>query len=111
MQSYCNLTPKTKFMEKISHDHYPNYWKEKKYMKSSQSSNIDDEVEDINTTSNGKVIPSPKQHGKMNQHFLMTETWSTLPCPGHSTRIRAESRRNGRNGRNLVGISCQWKPT
>ena len=43
-------------------------------MKSSQSSNIDDEVEDINTTSNGKVIPSPKQHGKMNQHFLMTET-------------------------------------
>ena len=43
-------------------------------MKSSQSSNIDDEVEDINTISNGKVIPSLKQHGKMNQHFLMTET-------------------------------------
>src|SRR6202789_1291449 len=74
MQSYCDLTPKTKFMEEISHDHYPNYWKEKKYMKSSQSSNIDDEVEDINTISNGKVIPSLKQHGKMNQHFLMTET-------------------------------------
>src|ERR1700678_3137834 len=36
---------------------------------------------------------------------------STLPCPGHSTQIRAESGRIGRNGRNLVGISCQWKPT
>src|ERR1700678_1531558 len=36
---------------------------------------------------------------------------NTLRCPGHTTRIRAESRRNGRNGRNLVGISCQWKPT
>ena len=74
MQSYCDLTPKTKYMEEISPDHYLNYWKEKKYMKSSQSSNIDDEVEDINTISNGKVIPSLKQHGKMNQHFLMTET-------------------------------------
>src|SRR5271155_2061059 len=74
MQSYCDLTLKTKFMEEISHDHYPNYWKEKKYMKLSQSSNIANEVEDINTISNGKVIPSPKQHGKMNQHFLMTET-------------------------------------
>src|ERR1700678_3892232 len=74
MQSYCDLTPKTKFMEEIFHDHYPNYWKEKKYMKLNQSSDIDDEVEDINTISNGKDIPSLKQHGKMNQHFLMTET-------------------------------------
>src|ERR1700678_3771236 len=73
MPSYYDLTPKTKFMEEISPDHYPNYWKEKKYMKLSQS-NIDDEVEDINTISNGKVIPSLKQHGKMNQHFPMTET-------------------------------------
>jgi hypothetical protein len=61
-------------MEEISHDHYLNYWKEKKYMKLSQSSNINDEVEDINTISSGKVIPSPKRHGKMNQHFLMMET-------------------------------------
>src|SRR5271168_2331125 len=74
MQSYCDLTPKMKSMGETSHDPYPNYWKEKKYTKSSRSSNIDDEVEDTNTTSNGKVIPSPKQHGKTNQHFLMTET-------------------------------------
>src|ERR1700678_1987273 len=74
MQSYCDLIPTTKYMEEISPDHYANYWKEKKYMKSSQSLNIDDEVKDINTISNGKVIPSPKQHGKMNQHFLMMET-------------------------------------
>src|ERR1700678_3220419 len=74
MQSYCDLIPTTKYMEEISPDHYANYWKEKKYMKSSQSLNIDDEVEDINTISNGKVIPSLKQHGKMSQHFLMTET-------------------------------------
>src|ERR1700678_1211054 len=58
MQSYCDLTPKTKFMEEISHAHYPNYWKEKKFTKSNQSSIIDDEVEDTNTISNGKVIPS-----------------------------------------------------
>src|ERR1700678_424234 len=74
MQSYCDPTPKTKYMEEISPDHYPNYWKEKKYMTLNQKSNIDDEVEDINIISNGKDIPSPKQHGKMNQHFLTTET-------------------------------------
>src|ERR1700678_1537910 len=63
-----------KFMEEISHAHYLNYWKERKYMKSSQSSNIDDEVEDTNTISNGKVIPSQKQRGKTNQHFPTMET-------------------------------------
>src|SRR5271155_195574 len=74
MQSYCDLTPKTKFMEETSHAHYLNYWKEKKFTKLNLSSNIDDEVEDTNITSNGKVIPSQKQRGKTNQHFLMTET-------------------------------------
>src|ERR1700677_3798271 len=74
MHYYCTPIPKMKYVDEIAPDHYPNCWKEKKYMKSSQSSNIDDEVEDINTISNGKVIPSLKQHGKMNQHFLMTET-------------------------------------
>src|ERR1700678_8038 len=75
MQSYCNLTPKTKFMGEVPHDHYLNYWKEKKYMKSSRSSNIDDEVEDTNTISNRKAIPSQKQRGKTNQHFPTMETW------------------------------------
>ena len=74
MQFYCDLTPKTKFMEEISHDHYLNYWQEKKYIKLSQSSNIGDEVEDTNTISNGKAIPSQKQRGKMNQHFPTMET-------------------------------------
>src|SRR6202789_3199317 len=61
-------------MEEIFHDPYLNYWKEKKYTKLSQSLNIDVKVEDTSTISNGKVIPSLKQHGKMKQHFLMTET-------------------------------------
>src|ERR1700678_1728108 len=74
MQSYCDLTPKTKFMEEISHDHYLNYWKEKKYMKSNLSSNIDDEVKDTNTISNGKAIPSQKQCGKTNRRFPTMET-------------------------------------
>src|ERR1700678_4767991 len=74
MQSYYDHTSKTKYIEEISHNPYPNYWKEKKYTRLNQSSNIDDEVEDTSTISNGKVIPSPKQHGKTNQHFLMTET-------------------------------------
>ena len=43
-------------------------------MKLSQSLNINVEVEDTSTISDGKVIPSPKQHGKMNQRFLTTET-------------------------------------
>src|SRR5271168_4466510 len=71
MQSYYDLISKTKSMEKISHDLYPNYWKEKKSTKLNQSSNINDEVEDTNITSNGKVIPLPKQRGKMNQHSPM----------------------------------------
>src|ERR1700678_274557 len=54
-------------MEENFHEPYLNYWKEKKYTKLSQSSNIDVEVEDTSTISNGRVIPSPKQHGKMNQ--------------------------------------------
>ena len=58
-----------KYMEGISHDHYLNYWKEKKFMKLNQLLlNIDDEVKDTSITLNGKVIPSLKQHGKMNQH-------------------------------------------
>src|ERR1700678_2357352 len=73
MQFYYDHISKTKYMEEIFHAHYPNYWKEKKFMKSNLSSNIDDEVEDTNITSNGKVIPSQKQRGKMNQHFPMTE--------------------------------------
>src|SRR5271168_1305633 len=70
MQSYYGHTLKMKYMEEIFHDHYQNYWKEKKSMRSNQSSNIHDGVKDTNTTSNGKVIPSLKQHGKTNQHSL-----------------------------------------
>ena len=36
---------------------------------------------------------------------------STLPSPTDSARIQAESGWNGRNGWNLVGMSCQWEPT
>src|SRR5271155_5456597 len=74
MQSYYDRTSKTKCMEAIFHAHYPNYWKEKKFMKSNPSSNIDNEVEDTNTISNGKAIPSQKQRGKTNQHFPTMET-------------------------------------
>src|ERR1700678_3838247 len=74
MQSYYDHMSKTNYKEEISHNHYPNYWKEKKFMKSNQSSNIDDEVEDTNTISNGKIIPLQKQCGKMNQRFPTMET-------------------------------------
>src|SRR5271168_2395596 len=75
MQYYYNHTLKTKYMEEISHIHYLNYWKEKKFTKSNQSLNIDDEVKDTSIISSGKAIPSLKQHGRMNQHFLTME-----PC-------------------------------
>ena len=74
MQSYYAHMSKTKYMEEIFHDHYPTYWKEKKFTKSNPSSNIDDEAEDTNTISNGKAIPSQKQRGKTNQHFPTMET-------------------------------------
>src|ERR1700678_2437982 len=73
MQFYYDHILKTKYMEGIFHAHYPNYWKEKKFTKSNLSSNIDDEVEDTNITSNGKVTPLRKQRGKTNQHFPMME--------------------------------------
>src|SRR5271168_2839048 len=78
MQFYYDLISKMKSMEEISHDLYPNYWKEKKSTKLNQSSNIDDEVKDTSIISNGKAIPSLKQHGKMNLHFLTMETcWNS----------------------------------
>src|ERR1700678_842716 len=78
MPSYYDHTSKMKYMEEISHDHYPSYWKEKKYMKLNQSSNINSKVKDTSIISNGKVIPSLKQHGKMNQHFLTMKTcWNS----------------------------------
>src|SRR5271168_3838053 len=73
MQSYYDHMSKMKYMEEIFHAHYPNYWKEKKFTKSNLSSNIDDEVEDTNTISNGKAIPSHKQRGKTNQRFPTME--------------------------------------
>src|SRR5271168_2900617 len=74
MQSYYDCISKMKYMEEIFHAQYPNYWKKKKFMKSNLSSNIDDEVEDTNTISNGKATPSQKQRGKMNQCFPTMET-------------------------------------
>src|SRR6202522_84544 len=34
----------------------------------------------------------------------LTTAYSTLPCPGHSTRIQADPGGSEWNGRNLVGI-------
>ena len=78
MQSYYDHTSKTKYMEEISHDYYLNYWKGKKCTKLNQLLNIDNKVEDTNTISNKMAIPSLKQHGKMNTHFLTMETcWNS----------------------------------
>jgi hypothetical protein len=74
LDSYCDHTLKMKYMKEISHNNYPNYWKGKNFTKSNQSLNIDDKVEDTNAISNGKAIPSLKQHGKMSQHSLMMGT-------------------------------------
>ena len=38
-------------------------------MKLNPSSDIEEEDEDINTTSNGKDIQSPRQDGNLNRHF------------------------------------------
>jgi hypothetical protein len=65
---------KIKYTEEIFLDHHQNYWKEKKFMKLNQSSNINDKDEDISIISNGKDIPLLKQHGKTNQHSPMMET-------------------------------------
>jgi hypothetical protein len=62
MQHYSDHTSKTKSIETTIRDP----WK--------QSSNTDEEEEDTNIMWNGKVILSPKQHGKMNQPSLMMAT-------------------------------------
>ena len=85
MQSYYDPMSKTKYMEEIFHDHYANYWKEKKFTKLIPSSNIDDEAEDTNTISNGKAIPSQKQRGKTNQHNPHPS--SNLPRPSTKKTI------------------------
>src|SRR5271168_4653510 len=70
MQSYYDHTSKTKYMEKISHVHYLNYWSEKKFMNSNQSLNIDDEVEDISIISSGKAMIYP----------ITEATWENEPA-------------------------------
>ena len=74
MQPYYDLTWKMKYMEIIILDHHLNSLKEKKYTKSKIFLDIEEEDEDINTTSNGKDIQSPKQHGNRKQHFPMMVT-------------------------------------
>jgi hypothetical protein len=75
MQHYSGHTSETKSMETTIQDPYLNYSKEKRYMKWKQSSNIDKEEGDTNTMWNGKVILSPRQHGKINQLSPMMVTW------------------------------------
>ena len=40
------------------------------------------------------------------EYFTLPHTFRADP-----TKFRAESERNGRNGRNLVGMRCQWEST
>ena len=42
---------------------------------------------------------------------IVVPEWSTLPSPTDSATIQVDSRWNGRNGINLVGMSFQWEPT
>src|SRR5271156_628251 len=63
-------------MEETSQDPHRNYSKEKKFMKSKESSNIENEDEDTNIISNGKDIHSPTRRGNQNWHFPMMAIFS-----------------------------------
>src|SRR5271156_167942 len=76
MQHFSDLISKRKHMEEISQDPHRNYSKEKKFMKSKESLNIENEDEDTNIISNGKDIRSPTRHGNQNRHFPMTAIFS-----------------------------------
>ena len=61
-------------MARTSRNHRLNCLKEKRSMKSKQSSIIENEEKDINFTSNGKDTLSPMPHGNRNMSSLMMAT-------------------------------------
>src|SRR5271156_2490114 len=76
MQHSSDHISKQKHTEETSQNPHRNYLKEKKFTKSKESSDIENEDEDTNTTSNGKDIRSPTRRGNQNRHFPMTATFS-----------------------------------
>src|SRR5271156_99363 len=76
MQHSSDHISKQKHTEETSQNPHRNYSKEKKFMKSKESSNIENEDGDTNTTSNGKDICSPTRRGNQNWHFPTTAIFS-----------------------------------
>jgi hypothetical protein len=103
MQWYSDHTSKMKSMETTIQGPYLNYSKEKRYMKWKQFSNINEGEEDTNTMSNGKVIWSPKQHGKINQPSPMMATWfdNTKININYRNRLDDKEQRNSKRRKTI----------